>query len=300
MKKSAFSIAVVCLAILGCQARPQSDRRVQIKPNEFGKAEPQSLTPIPLLASERILQSMALAKLLMEGLLEDKVPKIEECESWSPVPNQVKFSKCKKDNIDFSGVATLKSAAGNEIKEFKFEVIVSEKDGNRLETASTRLETAITGVNLERDQDGAKAYSASVRMLERGRDQGRDRMFEATGSDLRFTLSKGRLTSFTLGGLNVKLQRDKKKLNGSLFIESDDLISHDGRFWKGALVTMDSVTNRANSREVAFAEGMISLTEDKGAAAVSVECLSSTAELNSPVKLRCLAANLHQTGPGRK
>ncbi|MBX9765650.1 MAG: hypothetical protein K2X47_00140, partial [Bdellovibrionales bacterium] len=67
MKNVILLVSSILPIVVGCQARPKSDRTVQIKAGEMGKVVTQNLTPIPLLATERLVQSMALVKILIEG-----------------------------------------------------------------------------------------------------------------------------------------------------------------------------------------------------------------------------------------
>ncbi|MBX9765995.1 MAG: hypothetical protein K2X47_01880, partial [Bdellovibrionales bacterium] len=261
------------------------------------------------------------------------------CEFWDSELNLVEFSRCKKDNIDFAGSVSLKSAAGNESKELNFKVTISEKDkvGGRIEVVASKLEVAITQMNLESEQGATKIYSAALKISETGEDQARrPRVFEATGKGLRLKFENNKLTAFRFGTLTVKLQRDQLKINKTTFVESKTFIVYDQRFWKGSVLTMDADRMESPRTEVAFAEGILSLPEKKEGPAVSVQCTAdkvgeslaqnqSTTVLSQPVTtttttksaadvradaqtaaqkkaaavLRCLVANLHQFGLGK-
>lgn len=290
----------------GCQPRPKNERTIQISGGQApSETVAQSAIPVPILATDRILQTMKLARILITGIAARDLSQISGCRQWSRDAGVLTFVDCEQGKVSFSGQAILRSNASGELQGFDLEMNVTEFDrvGSRLIRTRTKMDLDISqlqplgGVQTGERKKGEQSYEGALRLTEEGEDLGKmKRSMEMIASRAHFSFRGAVLESLRLlGQASVKVQREKKKVNSVLWmVQSDPLTFQEKpRFWKGGLSFAESQDSGVPRTDVVFAEGMISIPRIK--VDRPVFCRAEKSELE---ELQCLLSDLYRSGPG--
>ena len=294
------ALVIAAVFVVGCQPRPKAERTVQIIAGKNSSEKvTQSTTPVPILAGDRTLQTMKLARILIAGIMAKNLPEIPGCGQWSLESDLLTFVDCTQGKVSFSGEASLKRNTLRELQGFDLQINVTEFDkvGSSLIQTKTKMDLDIAQLQpLGRAEDGSQGYEGSLRLTEDGEDLGkRKRSVEVMASKVRLAFQGTSLESFRiLGQASAKIQREKTRVSKALWMINGKsiLFQEQARFWKGGFSFAESADSGVPRTEVVFAEGMISIPKVKD---LPVFCRAEKSDLE---ELQCLMSDLYRSGPG--